>query len=166
MARSRWPEVVEQAGQVTIEVYAPVSGEIVNIEDLPDVAFAEKIVGDGIAFKPVGNKAVAPADGTIGKIFETNHAFSLETDSGIEIFFHFGVDTVELRGEGFKRIAEEGQRVTTGDVVLEFDLSLLEEKAKSTLSALVVSNMDEIKELVKLSGSATAGETVVLRVTK
>ncbi len=93
----------------TIEIVAPLSGEIVNIEDVPDVVFAEKIVGDGIAIKPTGNKMVAPVDGTIGKIFETNHAFSIESDSGIELFVHFGIDTVELKGEGFKRIAEEGQ---------------------------------------------------------
>ncbi len=73
-------------------------------------------------------------DGTIGKIFETNHAFSIESDSGIELFVHFGIDTVELKGEGFKRIAEEGQRVKVGDPVIEFDLPLLEEKAKSTLT--------------------------------
>ncbi|STP18642.1 glucose-specific PTS system EIIA component [Escherichia coli] len=95
----------------TIEIIAPLSGEIVNIEDVPDVVFAEKIVGDGIAIKPTGNKMVAPVDGTIGKIFETNHAFSIESDSGVELFVHFGIDTVELKGEGFKRIAEEGQRV-------------------------------------------------------
>ncbi len=89
--------------------------------------FAEKIVGDGIAIKPAGNKMVAPVDGTIGKIFETNHAFSIESDSGIELFVHFGIDTVELKGEGFKRIAEEGQRVKKGDVVIEFNLPLLEE---------------------------------------
>ena len=65
----------------TIEIVAPLSGEIVNIEDVPDVVFAEKIVGDGIAIKPTGNKMVAPVDGTIGKIFETNHAFSIESDS-------------------------------------------------------------------------------------
>ena len=112
----------------TIEIVAPLSGEIVNIEDVPDVVFAEKIVGDGIAIKPTGNKMVAPVDGTIGKIFETNHAFSIESDSGIELFVHFGIDTVELKGEGFKRIAEEGQRVKVGDPVIEFDLPLLEEK--------------------------------------
>jgi len=135
----------------TIEIVAPLSGEIVNIEDVPDVVFAEKIVGDGIAIKPTGNKMVAPVDGTIGKIFETNHAFSIESDSGIE---------------GFKRIAEEGQRVKVGDPVIEFDLPLLEEKAKSTLTPVVISNMDEIKELIKLSGSVTVGETPVIRIKK
>lgn len=91
------------------------------------MSFCGKIVGDGIAIKPTGNKMVAPVDGTIGKIFETNHAFSIESDSGVELFVHFGIDTVELKGEGFKRIAEEGQRVKVGDTVIEFDLPLLEE---------------------------------------
>lgn len=149
-----------------IEIVAPLSGEIVNIEDVPDVVFAEKIVGDGIAIKPAGNKMVAPVDGTIGKIFETNHAFSIESDNGIELFVHFGIDTVELKGEGFKRIAEEGQKVKKGDVVIEFDLPLLEEKAKSTLTPVVISNMDEIKELIKLTGSVTVGETPVIRIKK
>ncbi|MGL5007224.1 MAG: PTS glucose transporter subunit IIA [Plesiomonas sp.] len=149
-----------------IEIFAPLSGEIVNIEDVPDVVFAEKIVGDGIAIKPTGNLIVAPVDGTIGKIFETNHAFSIESDTGIELFVHFGIDTVELKGEGFTRIAEEGQRVKMGDPVIEFDLAVLESKAKSTLTPVVISNMDEIKEMVKLSGSITVGETPVLRIKK
>ena len=90
----------------TIDIIAPISGEIVAIEDVPDVVFAEKIVGDGIAIRPTGNKMVAPCDGEIGKIFETNHAFSIESDSGIELFVHFGIDTVELKCEGFTRIAQ------------------------------------------------------------
>ncbi len=118
----------------TVEIYAPLSGEIVNIEDVPDVVFAEKTVGDGIAIKPTDSTIVAPADGTIGKIFLTDHAFSIETDEGIELFVHFGIDTVELEGEGFRRVAEEGQRVKLGDPVIELDLALLEERAKSTLT--------------------------------
>ncbi|CAM4012273.1 PTS glucose transporter subunit IIA [Vibrio neonatus] len=150
----------------SIEIISPLSGEIVNIEDVPDVVFAEKIVGDGIAIKPTGNKIVAPVNGTIGKIFETNHAFSIESTDGIELFFHFGIDTVELKGEGFTRIGSEGQEVKAGDTIIEFDLAFLEEKAKSTLTPVVISNMDEIKELNKLSGAVTVGETPVLRVTK
>ena len=156
----------DKSSSGSIEIIAPLSGEIVNIEDVPDVVFAEKIVGDGIAIKPAGNKIVAPVDGTIGKIFETNHAFSIESDDGIELFVHFGIDTVELKGEGFKRIAEEGQAVKKGDLIIEFDLALLEEKAKSVLTPVVISNMDEIKELNKLTGSVTVGETVVMRIKK
>ncbi|MBT0727677.1 PTS glucose transporter subunit IIA [Rosenbergiella australiborealis] len=149
-----------------IEIIAPLSGEIVNIEDVPDVVFAEKIVGDGIAIRPNGNQIVAPVDGTIGKIFETNHAFSIESDNGVELFVHFGIDTVELKGEGFKRLAEEGQKVKKGDPIIEFDLAFLEEKAKSTLTPVVISNMDEIKSLSKLSGHVTVGETPIMRIQK
>ncbi|MGL9760185.1 MAG: PTS glucose transporter subunit IIA [Symbiopectobacterium sp.] len=150
----------------SIEINAPLSGETVNIEDVPDVIFAEKIVGDGIAIKPTGDKMVAPFDGTISKIFETNHAFSIKSDSGIELFVHFGINTVELKGEGFKRIAEEGQHVKKGDLIIELDLGFLEEKAKSTLTPVVISNMDEIKELTKLSGTVVVGKTPVIRIKK
>ncbi len=152
----------------TIEIVAPLSGEIVNIEDVPDVVFAEKIVGDGIAIKPSGSTMVAPVDGIVSKIFETNHAFSIESDEGINLFIHFGVDTVELKGEGFRRLVEEGQVVRKGDVVMEFDLKLLKEKAKSVLTPVVISNMDEVKELIKLesSGKIIAGETAIFCIKK
>lgn len=149
-----------------IKIFAPLSGEIVGIEEVPDVVFAEKIVGDGIAIKPTGNKMVAPIDGHIGKIFETNHAFSIESDNGIELFVHFGIDTVELRGEGFKRLAKEGQRVKKGDVIIQFDLALLKEKAKSVLTPVVISNIDKIKELTKLNGCVKVGEHPILLIKK
>ncbi|WP_233774957.1 PTS glucose transporter subunit IIA [Haemophilus influenzae] len=151
---------------VEVEIYAPISGEIVNIEDVPDVVFSEKIVGDGVAVCPIGNKIVAPVDGVIGKIFETNHAFSMESKEGVELFVHFGIDTVELKGEGFTRIAQEGQSVKRGDTVIEFDLALLESKAKSVLTPIVISNMDEISCIVKKSGEVVAGESVVLALKK
>ena len=151
---------------VEVEIYAPISGEIVNIEDVPDVVFSEKIVGDGVAVRPIGNKIVAPVDGVIGKIFETNHAFSMESKEGVELVVHFGIDTVELKGEGFTRIAQEGQSVKRGDTVIEFDLALLESKAKSVLTPIVISNMDEISCIVKKSGEVVAGESVVLALKK
>lgn len=158
----------DKKDDATVEIVAPLSGEIVNIEDVPDVVFAEKIVGDGIAIRPTGdnNKMVAPVDGTIGKIFETNHAFSIESDCGIEMFVHFGIDTVELKGEGFKRIAEEGQRVKKGAVIIEFDLALLQEKAKSVLTPVVISNMEAMKEMTKLTGIVTVGETPIIHIKK
>jgi PTS system glucose-specific IIA component len=147
-----------------VKIYAPVTGEIVDIEDVPDVVFAEKIVGDGIAIKPTGSKLVAPCDGVIGKIFETNHAFSIESAEGVELFVHFGIDTVELKGEGFRRVAAEGQQVKCGDPVIELDLPFLEEHAKSTLTPVVISNVDEIKQLVKHNGKVTQAEDVVITV--
>lgn len=151
---------------VEVVVYSPLSGEIVNIEDVPDVVFSEKIVGDGVAIRPTGNKIVAPIDGVIGKIFETNHAFSMESKEGVELFVHFGIDTVELKGEGFTRVAQEGQEVKRGETVLEIDLALLEQKAKSVLTPVVISNMDEISNLDKKAGQVVAGESLILTLKK
>ncbi|CUR53444.1 Glucose-specific phosphotransferase enzyme IIA component [Serratia symbiotica] len=149
-----------------IEIIAPISGSIVNIEDVQDIVFSEKIIGDGVAIKPSGNKIVAPINGKIGKIFETNHAFSIKSDNGIELFVHFGIDTVKLKGKGFTRIAKEGQNVKIGDIIIIFNLSFLKEKAKSILTPIVISNMDEIKEIIKLSGNVIFGETPIMRIKK
>ena len=99
----------DSADADAIEIIAPLSGEIVNIEDVPDVVFAEKIVGDGIAIKPAGNKMVAPVNGTIGKIFERTTR-SLSTDDGVELFVHFGIDIVELKGEGLNVLLKKVKR--------------------------------------------------------
>ncbi|PPI86698.1 PTS glucose transporter subunit IIA [Candidatus Pantoea edessiphila] len=149
---------------IIINIVAPLSGQIINLEEVPDVVFSEKIVGDGIAIKPSGNKIVAPVSGKISKIFETNHAFSMISNDGIELFVHFGIDTVELKGEGFKRIATEGQEINIGEVVIEFNLSLLEKKAKSTITPIVISNMDRIVTLAKMSGQVILAETTIMRV--
>ncbi|VEH67697.1 glucose-specific phosphotransferase enzyme IIA component [Rodentibacter pneumotropicus] len=73
----------------------------------------------------------------------------MESKEGVELFVHFGIDTVELKGEGFTRVAQEGQSVKRGDTVIEFDLELLEAKAKSVLTPVVISNMDEISNIDK-----------------
>lgn len=147
-----------------IDVYAPVSGEIVPIEKVPDVVFAEKIVGDGLAINPKGKQIVAPIDGTIGKIFETNHAFSIESPQGLELFVHFGVGTVELRGNGFTRLAEEGQEVKMGEPILEFDMGYLKEQVESLLTPVVLANMEDIQSLDKRQGSIEAGKDVIFTV--
>lgn len=143
-------------------IKAPLTGEIVPIEDVPDPVFADKVVGDGIAINPTGSVMVAPCDGEIGKIFETNHAFSMETATGVELFVHFGIDTVELKGEGFKRIASEGQQVKAGDPVIEVDLDFLKAKAKSVITPVVISNMDDVASLEKSSGSVVEGSDDLL----
>ena len=143
---------------------APLDGDILPIEEVPDPVFADKVVGDGLAINPTGNRVVAPCDGTIGKIFETNHAFSMETASGVELFVHFGIDTVELKGEGFKRIASEGQQINAGEPVIEVDLDFLREKARSLITPVVISNMDDVNRIEKNSGSVTAGNSDLLTV--
>ena len=147
-----------------IRVYAPVSGKILPIEDVPDVVFSERIAGDGIAIKPEGDKLVAPFDGTIVQVFETNHAFAIRSEKNIEVLVHFGIDTVDLRGKGFKRLAESGQKVHKGDPIIGFNLKELESSAHSTVTPVVISNRGELEidRLNKADGDAVAGETAVL----
>lgn len=144
-----------------VDVYAPVSGKIVAIEKVPDAVFSEKIVGDGLAIEPRGHQMLAPIEGTIGKIFETNHAFSIESPQGLEIFVHFGIGTVELRGNGFKRLAQEGQEVKAGEPILEFDLDYLKKHADSLLTPVLIANMEDIQGLEKKQGSLEAGKDVI-----
>lgn len=145
-----------------IEIFAPLSGEIINIEDVPDVVFSKKIVGDGIAIKPSGSKIISPINGTIGKILDSKHAFSILSDDGVELFVHFGIDTIKLKGEGFKKVAEDNQKVKIGDTIILFDLNILEKKARSILTPVVISNMEKFRKIEKSSGSIIAGETVIM----
>ncbi|MBM7071345.1 PTS glucose transporter subunit IIA [Shewanella sp. 202IG2-18] len=148
-----------------INIYAPVSGKIVDIEQVPDVVFAEKIVGDGIAIYPNGDTLYAPIDGVIGKIFETNHAFSIESDDGLELFVHFGIGTVELQGNGFKRIAEEGEKVKAGDAIVSFDLNFIQIQVDSILTPVVLANMEDVKSIKKFDGNVMAQSDVIFNVT-
>jgi len=145
-----------------IEIIAPLSGDIINIEDVPDLVFSKKIVGDGIAIKPSGNQILAPVNGTIGKIFETMHAFSIVSEDNVELFVHFGIDTVKLQGKGFKKIAQDNQKVKIGDEIIIFDLKFLTEKAQSILTPVVISNMESFKKIKKSSGTIIAGKTVII----
>nr|WP_269474202.1 N-acetylglucosamine-specific PTS transporter subunit IIBC [Serratia ureilytica] len=162
------PQAVPNAPKAAFEtLVAPVTGEVVALEQVPDEAFASKAVGDGLAIRPTDKIVVAPADGTVVKIFNTNHAFCLETDKGAEIVVHMGIDTVALEGQGFKRLVEEGAEVKAGQPILELDLDYLNANARSMISPVVVSNADEYAGLAALaSGSVVAGQTKLYEIQK
>ncbi|HBS7603878.1 PTS N-acetyl glucosamine transporter subunit IIABC [Klebsiella pneumoniae] len=153
------PQAVANAKPVE-SLVSPITGDVVALEQVPDEAFASKAVGDGIAVKPTSNIVVAPAAGTVVKIFNTNHAFCLETNNGAEIVVHMGIDTVALEGKGFKRLVEEGTDVKAGEPILEMDLDFLNANARSMISPVVCSNSDDYSALVILaSGKVVAGQT-------
>ncbi|WP_371338499.1 PTS N-acetyl glucosamine transporter subunit IIABC [Klebsiella variicola] len=153
------PQAVANAKTVE-SLVSPITGDVVALEQVPDEAFASKAVGDGIAVKPTSNIVVAPAAGTVVKIFNTNHAFCLETNNGAEIVVHMGIDTVALEGKGFKRLVEEGTDVNAGEPILEMDLDFLNANARSMISPVVCSNSDDYSALVILaSGKVVAGQT-------
>lgn len=155
------PQAVPNGPKLVVEtLVSPVTGDIVALDQVPDEAFASKAVGDGVAIRPTDKTVVSPANGTVVKIFNTNHAFCLETDTGAEIVVHMGIDTVALEGKGFTRLVEEGATVKAGQPVLELDLDFLNANARSMISPVVVSNIDDYSGVSSLaSGSVVAGQT-------
>lgn len=156
------PLITKYAGVIT-ELVAPVSGEIVMLEQVPDEAFASKAVGDGMAIQPTGKIVVSPAAGTVVKIFNSNHAFCLTTRTGAEIIVHMGLDTVALNGQGFSRLVEEGAEVVAGQPVLEMDLDFLNANVRSMLSPMVCSNIEDFAgiQFNTRSGDVVAGQTLL-----
>ncbi|MBS0968396.1 PTS N-acetyl glucosamine transporter subunit IIABC [Chimaeribacter arupi] len=157
------PQATPNLKAVVDSLVSPITGEVVMLSDVPDEAFASGAVGDGVAIRPTGSTVVSPAAGTVVKIFNTNHAFCLETASGAEIVVHMGIDTVVLGGKGFTRLVEEGAVVTAGQPVLELDLAYLNANARSMISPVVVSNADDFSAVVTLaSGQVVAGQTKLI----
>ncbi|HEJ9485556.1 TPA: PTS transporter subunit EIIC [Proteus mirabilis] len=153
--------------KVLLEMIAPFDGEVVALKDVPDEAFSSGVVGDGVAIKPTSNIVMAPATGTVVKIFDTNHAFCIETDNGVEIIVHMGIDTVALGGKGFKRLVEEGADVKVGQPILELDLEYLNTNAKSMISPVIVSNIDDFDKIAEqVAGVVVGNKTVIYNVLK
>ncbi len=147
----------------TIVLQAPVPGKAIEIAAVPDEVFAGKIVGDGLAFEPAEGVLYAPANGEIVQVFPTKHAIGLRTAEGLEILLHIGIDTVDMKGEGFESFVSAGQKVRAGERMMTFDLGLISQKAKSTAIPMVITNMDRVRSL-KFQYGAVNPQSKVLEV--
>jgi N-acetylglucosamine PTS system EIICBA or EIICB component len=157
--------VINTAKTASLVLVSPITGDVVALEQVPDEVFASKAIGEGVAVRPTDKIVVSPADGTIVKIFNTNHAFCLETETGTEIVVHIGIDTVKLDGQGFTRLVEEGTTVVAGQPVLELDLVYLNANACSMISPVVVSNIDDYAGISVLAGgSVVAGQSPLFEI--
>lgn len=146
-------------------VIAPLTGKIVNIEEVPDPTFAQKMMGDGIAIEPTEGVVVSPVDGEIVQFFHTKHAIGIQSEAGAEILIHVGLETVSMNGEGFEGHVNVGDKVKAGDKLLSFDLDLIKEKAASTVTPIVITNGDAVESLDKRAASeAKKGETSLLQI--
>lgn len=147
------------------ELVAPMSGKVVQIEDVPDEVFSRKMIGDGIAIEPDEGVVVSPVDGEVVQFFPTKHAVGLKTKSGLEILIHIGMETVALNGEGFEGFVQQGDRVKAGDKLVSFDLEQIRERAESIISPVVVTNFDAVDTLSKTAEtSVKRGKSVLLTV--
>lgn len=143
---------------------APITGVLVPLEEVPDPAFAKKMVGDGVSIDPLSNELVAPCDGTVTVLHASKHAVSIRTPEGLEVLMHIGLDTVGLNGEGFTAHVAQGAQVRTGDRLISFDADLVAQRAAALLTQVLVTNGDAVSSMTPRTGLVTAGRDVVLDV--
>ncbi|MBR0473977.1 MAG: PTS glucose transporter subunit IIA [Erysipelotrichaceae bacterium] len=126
-------------------IVAPVEGEMIDVSTLPDPMFAEKMLGDSIAIRVLNDDCVicSPANGVIRAIFPTGHAFGIETNEGVEILVHCGINTVEARGEGFTLLDKKlGDKVSAGEPIVIMNNKKLQEKYDTSI-ILIITNPNE-----------------------
>ena len=142
------------------QIVAPVDGDLILLENVPDEMFSQKIMGDGFAVKPENGSVVAPISGVAETVFPTGHAVGITTKDGIECIVHIGLDTVELNGEGFTTLIKQGAKVKAGQPIVKFDKELLEEKGYE-LVTMVVFPAGYDKEFALGERKVSAGEKLV-----
>ncbi|MEH7223812.1 PTS glucose transporter subunit IIA [Bacillus sp. JJ1566] len=146
---------------------APATGKILALEEVPDPVFSQKMMGDGLAIEPSEGKIVSPVNGEIIQVFPTKHAIGIKTEIGLELLIHIGLETVNMKGEGFTTHVKEGDKVEVGTDLVTFDLDLVKEKAASTITPIVITNFDTVETFDMIgSGEATAGSTELAKVKK
>ena len=146
---------------VTDEVHSVADGQVINIEDVKDPVFSQKMMGDGFAVEPENGKIVSPVAGKVTSIFPTKHALGLVTDNGLEVLVHIGLDTVSLEGKPFDVKVTEGQTVAAGDLLVEANLDAIREAGRETSTVVVFTNVDAIKSVkVEHTGKLAANAPV------
>lgn len=145
-----------------MEIRAPLSGVIVALDAIPDPVFAGKLVGDGVSIDPTSAEVLAPFTGTVSQLHASHHALAITADNGIEVLIHVGLDTVGLKGQGFRPAVAVGQRVTQGQVVLRFDPDVLARSARSLLTEVIVTTTERVATMRVAYGTIEAGKGVLL----
>ena len=146
---------------VTEDVHSVADGQVINIEDVKDPVFSQKMMGDGFAVEPENGKIVSPVAGKVASIFPTKHALGLVTDNGLEVLVHIGLDTVSLEGKPFDVKVTEGQTVAAGDLLVEANLDAIREAGRETSTVVVFTNADAIKSVkVEHTGKLAANAPV------
>jgi glucose PTS system EIICBA or EIICB component len=162
------PEALQTARSNEDEGFmAPLKGELKPITEVPDQVFAGKMMGDGFAIVPVEGTIVSPVSGKIVNLFPTKHAIGILSDTGREILIHVGIDTVNLKGQGFETLVSENDIVDQGQPLLKVDLDYIKEHATSTITPVVFTNLAEgEKVVIEKPGQVNLKQTGIIKITK
>lgn len=143
-------------------IFATQNGRAVALSEVPDPAFSEKMLGDGIAIIPSDDKILSPVDGTVVDVTETLHAYCVQTEDGLDVLIHIGIDTVKLKGEGFKSLVKAGDKVKAGQPLAQADIKFIQEKGFEIYTPVLITNMDAVKDISVSIGNVQAGKTCVI----
>lgn len=131
-------------------IYSPFKGSLVTLEDVPDVVFAQKMMGDGVAIIPSEGKLYSPVDGEIVSIFDAKHALMINSNDGTNILIHIGLETMSLEGKPFDVKVKVGDKVKAKDLVMEIDLDLITSSDLNIITPVVIiDDVDAVKKIVK-----------------
>lgn len=133
-------------------------GEVKDITEASDAVFSQKMMGDGVMVLPESGDIYAPCDATVAMVFPTKHAMGLKLSDGSEVLLHFGIDTVNLNGEGFIVCVKEGDKIKAGDALWHADLSFIKEHAPSEAMMVVITALADGKSIEKILGDKKTGE--------
>ena len=143
-------DIFKKKEKTIVTIYSPMNGKVIELKEVPDEAFAQKMVGDGCAIEPDKGIICSPIDGQLMNIFPTNHAIIFETIDGLEMIVHFGIDTVKLDGKGFQKLREPGP-IKIGDEIVKYNLDDIRDGVPSTRSPIIINNMEKIEKIEVLS---------------
>ncbi|MFS0873782.1 beta-glucoside-specific PTS transporter subunit IIABC [Paenibacillus xylanilyticus] len=143
-------------------IVSPMTGEIKSITEVEDQAFAQELMGKGIAIVPTEGKVFAPFDGVVEALYRTKHAIGLKAVNGVEILIHIGVDTVSLKGKYFNALIEQGQAIKAGDLLVEFDPEGIKSAGYNTITSIVVTNMQNFGDVLTTATSGPVRESEAL----
>ena len=148
-----------------VDVRTPFAGDVVSLSQVPDASFAQGMVGEGFAVMPDAVDAFdvcAPVDGTITMVFKTRHAFGMKTADGLDLLIHIGIDTVELKGEGFTALAKKGDTVTAGTPIIAVEARKLRERGVNLITPVVCPTAKQVRAVeVVREGRAELGQVAV-----
>ncbi|MNW28806.1 PTS system beta-glucoside-specific EIIBCA component [compost metagenome] len=139
--------------QEIVELYAPVRGTSIPLSEVADEVFSKEMMGKGIAFLPEDNTLYSPMDGTVSPLYKSKHALGLVSDHGVELLIHIGIDTVKMKGTGFKAFVNTGDTVSKGDKLIEFDMDAIKAFGLDTTTMMIITNTDNYS---KITGSSLA----------
>ncbi|HCO28982.1 MAG TPA: PTS glucose transporter subunit IIA [Lachnospiraceae bacterium] len=143
-------------------ICSPFTGKAMELSEVADGVFSEKMLGNGIAVEPEEGTIMAPFDGTIAAVFDTKHAIGLVSDTGLELLIHIGIDTVQLNGKYYDIKVKNGDQIKKGDVIGTVDLEGIRSEGYRTITPIIVSNTDNYNEFKEKTGTVTAGEEILV----